>query len=121
MYPHIPPVVANLFGIMAAVKNDTYLKPEQTNEDKARTVGNDPNQLRVQLLTARSLLEKRIKQGNWKSFEIDFSNKRIVSDDGRYALQWKLRHNPDEPESYDNQQTSVGCVEVVELSKVVPV
>lgn len=118
---NIPPVVANLFGIMAAVKNDTYLKPQQSNEDKAIDVGNDPNQLRVQLLTARSLLEKRVKQTNWKSYEIDYVNKRIVSDDGRYALQWKLRPNPDEPISYNNQQTSVGCVEVVEVSKVVPV
>ena len=40
----------------------------------------------------------------------DFENKRLVSDSGRFALQWRIRLHPDQPESYENQQTNCGTV-----------
>lgn len=36
--------------------------------------------------------------------------RRLVSDDGTWALAWQLRERPDEPIAYDNQQTTVGYV-----------
>ena len=90
-----------------------------TLEDKARSFGNDPKQIRIRLLEARSLLPN--KKTHWAEFRLDLPNKRMLSDDGTKALKWKIRHNPDEPQSYNNQQTSVGVVELVEVSEVVPV
>jgi len=39
----------------------------------------------------------------------DFENKRLIGTGG-YWLQWHTRNNPDAPESYENQQTSIGRV-----------
>jgi hypothetical protein len=44
-----------------------------------------------------------------KHQRFDYENKRLYGFDGFY-LQWRLRANPELPESYENQQTSVGTV-----------
>lgn len=49
---------------------------------------------------------------------IDFKNKRLISKCGKYSLQWQLRDNPDLPESYENQQTTIGIVRCYKLSEV---
>ena len=38
----------------------------------------------------------------------DFIAKRLYGGNGFY-LQWQTRDDPQAPESYDNQQTTVGC------------
>lgn len=59
--------------------------------------------------------EYRLLFGKGASF--DFDNKRIVSSDGKLALQWMLRDRPDQPESYRNQQTNQGVVRLVKLKE----
>jgi len=41
---------------------------------------------------------------------LDRENLRMISDDGKLRLQWRLRDKPGEPESYENQQSTVGSV-----------
>lgn len=43
-----------------------------------------------------------------KNARYDFADKRLIG--CKFYLQWLVREFPDRPESYDNQQTSVGCV-----------
>lgn len=38
----------------------------------------------------------------------DFDAKRLYGANGFY-LQWQTRSDPEQPENYENQQTSVGC------------
>ena len=40
---------------------------------------------------------------------------RMYSDDGRLALEWRVRMYPNLPESYENQQTSRGTVVCIEI------
>ena len=79
-----------------------------TNEEKARELGNDRKRLLMRLKEAKSVLSREIFKAFGKG-TFDFQNRRLVGDNG-YELQWSLRANPDMPESYDNQQTSVGSV-----------
>jgi hypothetical protein len=37
-------------------------------------------------------------------------SQRFIHKDGKTILQWQVRQWPDEPESYENQQTSLGTV-----------
>jgi hypothetical protein len=45
---------------------------------------------------------------------LDYKKKQLVGTDG-YVLQWLTRERPDQPESYENQQTSVGTVMVFQV------
>jgi hypothetical protein len=85
----------------------TYL----TNEQLALALGGDKVALRRRLYEARALLSKWAL-AYFSPREVcafDFEKKRLVGLDG-YYLQWQIRRNPDEPDSYENQQTSVGSV-----------
>ncbi len=83
-------------------------------EEKAAMIG-----------ASRSLLRKRLREAisgladwAWPAFKLprfEFENKRLISSCGRYALQWKLRHRPDQPPSYHNLQTTCGIVVFVNL------
>jgi len=46
----------------------------------------------------------------------NFKRKRLESDCGKYAIYWKLRAKPDEPIGPGNQQTSIGFVDVENLT-----
>ncbi len=85
----------------------------KSNEDKARELSQNKSRLRRRILEAKSCLKdeyrKRFTHGEHRW---DLDNHRLISDDGQLALQWKLRNKPDEPESYHNQQTSVGTVQL---------
>lgn len=82
---------------------------EETLEDKARQLGNDPKALHERLLRARRVLAAEYK---WilDRYTFDFDGKRLVSKCETHALCWRIRTNPDEPISYVNQQTSQGEV-----------
>jgi len=87
---------------------------EPTNETKARAIGNNPATLRKRLVESASMLKDRT---TFKAATFDFENKRLVSKDGGYALEWRIRKDPTKPEIYENQQTSVETCVVAKLSK----
>lgn len=79
-------------------------------EVKAMAVRND-----------RATLRKRFAQWTYvfrlpyfKKAKLDFENARLIGSNG-YYLQWTLRPRPNEPESYTNQQTSVGSVRLYQM------
>lgn len=77
-------------------------------EKKAMALGEDEQQLETRLQSARYLLIDEYRP-YFRKPTYDFAGKRLVGSEG-YVLQWKLRRNPDAPENYENQQTSVGIV-----------
>ena len=85
-----------------------------TSEQLAAAVGSSRAMLRRRLHDARSCLIRELKP-KFRNGKVDFHNKRLVSECGRYALQWRLRREPDKPESYENQQTNIGSVSFVVL------
>lgn len=87
-----------------------------TNEEKAEAVGESKSLLLKQLNSAKNCLTKEYRD-LMKGATLDFENKRLVSVCGFYALEWRLRDKPDEPISYENQQTNVGTVRFIELRK----
>jgi hypothetical protein len=76
------------------------------NELRARELSMRPRLLRKRLEEARAVLTNR-KQFGKSNF--DFANKRLVGENGLH-LQWQTRQYPDQPESYENQQTNRGFV-----------
>lgn len=79
------------------------------NEEKAIAIGDDPVALRSRLMDAKSMLI-RVMHQQFGENTFDARNRRLVSNNGSYILQWLLRRRPDQPEGYDNQQTSCGIV-----------
>jgi hypothetical protein len=80
-----------------------------TNEQAAQRLVDDSRQVRRRLLFARSCLTREALRLLGRGV-FDSANRRLVSDDGACALEWRLRRHPVEPESYRNQQTRVGVV-----------
>lgn len=77
----------------------------------------DKKRLLKRLREARAVLKleyrKLFKPGVFKPGE-----RALYSDNPfGYRLQWQTRRHPDQPESYDNQQTSIGAVYLVELER----
>ena len=83
-------------------------------ERKASEIGADKKQLCQRLSQARAVLTgeslKAFGQGQFQ-----FEQKRLVSDDGTWALVWQIREHPDYPVSYGNQQTSIGYVGIRQI------
>jgi hypothetical protein len=77
-------------------------------EDLAIAYGSKSKNVRRRLLSARSLLTKEYKAffcpGHYYA-----DTKRLVGNNG-YYLEWRVRGFPDQPISYENQQTSIGSV-----------
>lgn len=70
-----------------------------------------PAKLKQRLASAKAVWSEASKERiRFDLSNIDFEHKRLVSDCGGYVLQWQLRDNPAMPESYANQQTTVGVV-----------
>lgn len=90
-----------------------------TNEEKAIALGNNRTKLRARLMGAKAVLDRGMAL-LFSNNTFDFENKRLVSDSGRFSLQWRTRLRPHEPESYDNQQTNCGTVVFMELESPVP-
>jgi hypothetical protein len=65
--------------------------------------------LQKRLNEARSVLTREAK-GLFTPGTFDFASKSLISNDGKYKLQWELRRHPELPESYENQQTNRGDV-----------
>lgn len=79
------------------------------NESKAFAIGNNPKLLQKRLNDAKVVLTTEAR-GLFSHGKFDFNTKSLLSNDGKYKLQWALRLFPGRPESYENQQTSIGTV-----------
>ena len=82
-------------------------------EQKADLIGSSKRELLAELLSQRSLLVRDYWL-RFKAYRFDFDGKRIIGDG--FALQWKTRRQPNQPESYENQQTSRGVVTLERLA-----
>ena len=85
-----------------------------TNEEKAIALGNNRKKLRARLMGAKAVMDRGVSL-LFSENRFDFENKRLVSDSGRFSLQWRIRLHPNQPEGYENQQTNCGTVVFVEL------
>jgi hypothetical protein len=102
-------------GKKQSVKYPSYVKGDFTStEAKARDAVSTKTKLKKRLKDAKRVLYDKYSS-RFKKETIDFENKRMVSDDGELALQWELRDKPNEPVSYENQQTNRGDVALVRL------
>ena len=81
-----------------------------TNEQIALQRASNRKWLLSRLMSAKSVLKSQYRI-QFKSPKFDFDTKRLYGDNG-YYLQWKLRDEPNEPQSYTNQQTSMGTVQL---------
>jgi hypothetical protein len=96
--------------------NNTATKQHPTlisrAEQQALALASRPAALRKRLQEARSVLTREVsKQFGLGHF--DFSRRRLVGENG-LVLQWQKRLYPDQPESYENQQTTRGSVVLLE-------
>ena len=82
-------------------------------EEQARAIGESKTLLKKRLLEARSVLNTEGRKA-FRKYTFDFDNKRLVSEDGKLVLQWRVRRHPSWPESYKNQQTNTGTVLLLE-------
>jgi len=87
----------------------------QEKERLALECVSTPAKLRKRLNEARSRLADWIRP-RFRNATLDVANKRLLSEDGKVALQWQLRRKPEEPESYENQQTNTGMVYCVDVT-----
>jgi hypothetical protein len=86
----------------------------KSNEDVARSVGDDKRRLERELRSAVPLLINALRP-LFKGARFSFRLKRLTSVCGKHVLQWQLRAQPDMPESYHNQQTRRGIIRYVEM------
>lgn len=86
------------------------------SEVAARRVGDDPNAVRKELLEAKSVLTREALSQFGKG-TFDPERKMLISDDGTWALEWKIRTDPSSPVSYENQQTNRGVVTITRLDR----
>lgn len=82
------------------------------NEEKARELAGDKTRLLRRLMGAKAVLTPINKRRMSRPF-FDFENRRLVSEDGKWMLQWQLRNYPGDSIAPHNQQTSEGVVHFV--------
>lgn len=82
-----------------------------SDETKAWASVGTKEKLKKRLMDARSVLTPHA-QSLFKKKTIDYDRRAMISDNGQYVLQWKVRNHPSKPVSYENQQTSRGTVVV---------
>lgn len=101
---------------MATPKIDAYFESvrgqDLTAEDKARHIGETPELLKELLRDTVTMYTKPYRE-LFKGAKFDFSRKCLWANDGQHAVVWDLRAYPDKPQSYRNQQTSLGRVSLV--------
>lgn len=85
------------------------LCPSLEREALARRIMGSPARLLKRLLDAKACLTDELRT-EFRVYGFDVAEKRLYSATGRYFLEYRVRPRPDDPESYTNQQTSMGCV-----------
>jgi len=78
-----------------------------TNEEHAIELSNNPTNLLACLREAKKVLHANMLPF-FKQSKFDFEGKRLIGEG--VCLQWKVRHCPDKPVNYKNQQTRNGTV-----------
>lgn len=77
-------------------------------EKEALDLASRPAALRKRLFAAKSVLAAPYRKF-FRTSHFDLSRRALVGTDG-FVLQWHVRRYPVMPDSYENQQTSVGVV-----------
>jgi hypothetical protein len=80
------------------------------NEQLARMIGNDPKLCEERLRDAATFYVPKYRNLFRKGAIFVASEKRLYASDGQHLLEYRLRDDPNAPESLDNQQTSMGIV-----------
>jgi len=81
-----------------------------TNEQLAQMIGDDPKMCEERLRDAATMYIPAIRN-LFKQGAIFVANeKRLYASDGVHLLEYRLRDDPNAPDSLDNQQTSMGMV-----------
>ena len=83
-------------------------------EEKAIEFGSKASNVKKRLMEAKAVLSSDFKKRMGKG-KFDARSKRLISDDGTFALEWRVRMFPDRPEGSRNQQTNRGAVAIVKL------
>lgn len=105
---------------MATPKIDAYFKalPISPNrpplESIAQAIGNDPKLCEERLRDALTFYMPTWQQ-RFKGAAFVPSLRQLQTPDGCYVLEYRVRRNPDMPESYKNQQTSMGVVLLLQV------
>jgi hypothetical protein len=84
-----------------------------THEELALSAVDSEAKLVKRFNDALSVMDKR-ERSDFGKGRLDFAGKRLIGENGK-ALQWRTRYKPEQPEAYDNQQTTVGSVYLVEI------
>jgi hypothetical protein len=84
-------------------------------ENMAIALASNKRQLERRLRESVSCLINELR-ALFRGARFCFKTKRLISVCGKHALEYRIRLNPDLPESYQNQQTTRGCVVYVALS-----
>lgn len=82
------------------------------SEIKARALAASRPELLKRLRQAAKTLTARRDVSKW---EFDFTEQTLTSPDGDTCVKWFVRHHPELPESYDNQQTTVGSCRLISV------
>ncbi len=105
---------------MSTPKIDAYFRQmyasgeRRSSEEIARAIGDDPKLCEGRLRDAVSMYlpkwEKLFKGAIFVAAE-----KRLWATDGIHMMEYRVRADPNAPESYENQQTSMGLVILYEV------
>lgn len=89
-----------------------------SNEFDALRLSLDKARLRKRLNDAKRVLTAEYR-AMFKPGIFKHAERALYSDTPfGYRLQWQTRPQPNEPESYENQQTAIGTVHLIKLSPV---
>ncbi len=91
------------------------VKEVSSNEFDALCLSLDKVRLRKRLLEAKAVLNDEYRKLFTKASIYKYQEKALYSVPRGYKLQWQTRQQPDQPESYENQQTTIGDVYLVKL------
>jgi hypothetical protein len=80
-----------------------------TREYTARAIGDDAAMCEERLRDGASMLKPQYRKA-LKGALFVHRERRLYSRDVAYVLEYRLRDDPDRPESLENQQTSMGMI-----------
>lgn len=100
---------------MTTPKIDAYFKGLPTGQHRpsteaiAQAIGDNPRLCEERLRDALSFYLP-VWQKRFQGATFVPALRQLQTTDGAYVLECRVRHNPSAPESYENQQTSMGVV-----------
>jgi hypothetical protein len=101
---------------MSTPKIDAYFQWIHTSginlsrEQLARQIGDDPKLCEERLRDAATFYVPEYRKLFAKGAIFVANERRLYASDGMHLLEYRLRDDPNAPESLDNQQTSMGIV-----------